>query len=178
MASPEEIESMLRSGTSARRAGHFAEALQRLNEATALCGPDQPIHRAHVLREPGELARNTHDLNAAQAHYKAAIALLRASDDQLKLAHTIRHLGDVHAQRQQWTEAEECFAEALAVYRNHPATGALDLANAIRSHALLNTRTGQRDAARALWREAGKLYESEGIAAGVEECRRQAEQLA
>jgi tetratricopeptide (TPR) repeat protein len=149
-----------------------------MNEAAAMCGPDQQINRAHVLRELGELARNSHDLKAAQAHYEQAVVLLRSSDDRLKLAHTIRHLGDVHADRQHWPEAEECFAEALGIYRSHAAAGILDLANAIRSHAVLKTETGQREGARALWVEACELYESEGVAAGVEECRRRAEQLA
>jgi tetratricopeptide (TPR) repeat protein len=178
MATREEIEVALRSGTSARRAGRLSEALQHLNEAAAMCGPDRQLHRALVLRELGELARNRHDLKAAQAHYEQAVVLLRTSDDRLKLAHTIRHLGDVLAKRQHWPEAEECFAEALDIYRSHPAPGVLDLANAVRSHAALKTETGQREAARALWVEACELYESEGIAAGVEECRRRAEQLA
>ena len=178
MATREEIELVLRSGTAARRAGRFVEALQRMNAAAAMCGPDQQITRAHVLRELGELARNTHDLKAAQAHYEQAVVLLRASDDRLTLAHTVRHLGDVHAERQHWPEAEECFAEALGIYRGYPAPAALDLANAIRSHAVLKTETGQREGARALWVEARELYEYEGIAAGVEECRRRAEQLA
>jgi tetratricopeptide (TPR) repeat protein len=147
-----------------------------MNEAADMCGPDQRIDRADVLRELGELARNSHELKAAREHYERAIALLRASDDQMKLAHTIRHLGDVHAEGRNWSQADECFAEALGIYRGHPSPGVLDLANAIRSHAALKTETGQREAARALWAEAHDLYESEGIAAGVEECRRRAEQ--
>jgi tetratricopeptide (TPR) repeat protein len=148
-----------------------------MNEAVAMCGPDQQIDRADVFRELGELARNSHELRDEQEHYEQAVVLLRASDDRLKLAHTIRHLGDVHAERKNWPQAEECFAEALGIYRSHPSPGALDVANAVRSHAALKTETGQREAARALWTEARELYESEGVAAGVEECRRRAEQL-
>jgi tetratricopeptide (TPR) repeat protein len=177
MATREEIEIVLRSGTSARRAGRFSEALERMNAAASMCGPDQQIARAHVLRELGELARNRHDLKAAQAHYEQAVVLLRASADRRTLAHAIRHLGDVHAEREHWPEAEECLAEALHIYRSQPSPGGLGLANAIRSYAVLKTESGQREVARALWVEAGELYESEGIAAGVEECRRRAEQL-
>jgi exonuclease VII small subunit len=39
-----------------------------------------------MLRELGELARR-HDLNAAQAYYEEAVALLRTSEDRLKFAH-------------------------------------------------------------------------------------------
>lgn len=147
-----------------------------MNEAAAMGGPGQEISRACVLRELGELARNTHDLSAAQEHYEQAVALLRSADDQLKLAHTIRHLGDVHAAREQWQEAEQCFTEALDIYRGHPSPDTLDLANAIRPFALLKTKTGRVEEARPLWAEAARLYESEGIAAGVEECRRRSQE--
>jgi tetratricopeptide (TPR) repeat protein len=132
----------------------------------------EEIDRAHALRELGERARHSGDLKTAQAHYEQAVALLRTADDRLKLAHTIRHLGDVHAQRRQWPEAERCFVEALDIYRSHPVPGTLDLANAVRSCAVLKTETGQSEEARARWDEARLLYESAGIAAGVEECRR------
>jgi tetratricopeptide (TPR) repeat protein len=178
VATHEEIESVLQSGISARRAGRPSEALHRLKEAAALCGPDRGIDRAHVMRELGELARATHDLSAARAHYEEAAALLKGSKHRLMFAHTIRHLGDVHVERRQWPEAEQCFVEALDIYRSHPSPGILDLANAVRAFAVLKTETGQRAEACALWTEAQKLYASEGIAAGVEECRRRTAQLA
>ena len=178
MATSDEIRKALGNGVTARRAGLLREALEILTEAAAMCSPEQGIDRAHVLRELGELARDRQDLQDAQARYDESVALLRASNDRLKLAHTIRHLGDVHAERQHWPEAERCFVEALEFYRSHPSPGALDLANAIRSYAALKTETGQREQAQALWAEAGKLYESEGIAAGVRECQRRVDQLA
>jgi len=174
MATHDEIASVLRRGIAARRAGQIDEALRLMNEAAALCGPDHDRDRAHVLRELGELARNRRDLNTAQAHYEAAVVLLRTSPDRLKFAHTIRHLGDVHAEQRHWPEAERCFVGALDIYRGHPSPDALDLANAIRAYAALKTETGRHEEARPLWAEARSLYESEGIAAGVEECRRRA----
>ncbi len=178
MATREEIASAVRAGILARQNGDLNEAGQHLNKAAGMCGPDHDYELAVTLRELGELARHNHDLSGAQAHYEQAVALLRASADRLKCAHTIRHLGDVHAEQQQWPEAERCFVEALNLYRSHPTPGALDLANAIRACAALKTATGRREEARALWVEAGELYESLGIAAGVEECRRQADQRA
>lgn len=63
----------------------------------------------------------------------------------------------------------------LPLYRSHPSPPPLDLANAIRAYASLKSEAGETEAAQALWREAGVLYESEGIAAAVEECRRRAQ---
>lgn len=175
-ASSGEIDSVLRKGTAARRAGRLEEALRLMNEACDMCGPDRDYDRALVLRELGELARNSSDLKTAQAHYEEAVTLLRTSEDRLKLAHTVRHLGDVHAAQQHWPEAERCFVEALEIYRSNPSRGDLDLANAVRAYAALKTETGRREEARPFWAEAGELYQSQGIAAGVEECRRRASQ--
>lgn len=176
MPTREEIAAALRKGLEARRAGRLTDALQLMSGAAAMCSPDQDSDKAIVLRELGELARNSSDLDAAQARYEESVTLMRNADvDSLKLAHTIRHLGDVHAERKHWSEADRCFAEALGIYRSHPAPGLLDLANAIRAYAALKTATGQVEAARPLWVEAGSLYESAGIAAGAEECRRNAE---
>ena len=110
----------------------------------------------------------------AQSHYEEAVALLRTADHPVKLAHTIRHLGDVYAEQQHRALADACFAEALSLYRHHPSPPPLDLANAIRAYASLKSELGETEAAQALWREAGALYESQGIVAGVEECRRRA----
>src|SRR5580700_6503166 len=109
MATSEEIALVLSRGTEARRARQFSEASRLMNEAAAMCGPGQEISRANVLRELGELARNRQDPETAQAHYEQAVILLRTSDDRLKLAHTIRHLGDVYAGQQHWAEAEQCY---------------------------------------------------------------------
>ena len=60
--------------------------------------------------------------------------------------------------------------EALAIYRAHPETQPLDLANAIRSMAVLKQETGDRRRAIALWSEARELYASLQVDAGVKEC--------
>ena len=168
MPSRQLIAALLRGSLAARRHGQFEEARQQLDEAATLCTPDQLLERAYVLREQGELARATGDRSTAQCHYEQAVALLRAAGDPLKLAHTIRHLGDLHAEQHHQDPADACFAEALSLYRSHPSPPPLDLANAIRAYASLKSDP-------SLWLEAAALYESEGIAAGAEECRRRAQ---
>lgn len=176
MSSP-PIQAVLDNAAVARRAGNFGEASLHLNEALALCGPGREEDRGVVLRELGELARNQRDLDSAQTHYQSAVALLRGSPDQLKYAHTLRHLGDVNAEQHRWPEAEQCYIEVLDIYRKHPSPRPLDLANAIRYFAVLKIATGSRDEARALWAEAGKLYAAENIPVAVEECRRRVAEL-
>jgi tetratricopeptide (TPR) repeat protein len=128
--------------------------------------------RAYELRELGESARRVRDLPAAQKYYEEATSLLRDSADRMKFAHTVRHLGDVYVDVQNWDGAESCYVEALDIYRHQPAVRVLDFANAIRSYAVLKDKTGRQEESRSFWAEAGRLYLELGIQAGVEECDR------
>ena len=134
-------------------------------------------HSANELRELGESARRRRDLTAALRHYEEASKLLRGSPNQLKFAHTVRHLGDVYVEQADNLRAEPCYIEALGIYRSHPSPPKLDLANAIRAYAVLMTGTGRHYESRPLWIEAAGLYESLGIAEGIEECARHVRQM-
>jgi tetratricopeptide (TPR) repeat protein len=92
---------------------------------------------------------------------------MRLEDDVLRLAHTIRHLGDVHSETGRAELAEQCYDEALRMYRGHPESPPLDVANAVRSLAALKTSTGDIEAARQLWTEARDLYDAAGVDEGV-----------
>lgn len=133
--------------------------------------PRAEDRRAHELRELAESVRRR-DAASAVRCYEEASNLLRSSPDQLSFAHTVRHLGDVYAEQGDWLRAESCYVEALKIYRSHPSPSKLDVANAIRSHAVLMTATGRRGESRGLWSDAGELYEALGITAGVAECTR------
>ncbi|HEV7505452.1 MAG TPA: tetratricopeptide repeat protein [Thermoanaerobaculia bacterium] len=124
---------------------------------------------ARALRDLGERERRL-DPAAAWEHYEEAVALFRGVDEPQRLAHTVRHLGDVHYEAGRAALAELCFHEALSIYRGHPKTDPLDLANAIRSLAVLKGDTGETEEARCLWREARDLYVAVDVEPGVAEC--------
>lgn len=109
------------------------------------------------LRNLGEVERAL-DAGAARQHYQEAVALLRTLDQPLRLAHTIRHLGDIYHDGGEAALAEPCYDEALALYRRHGGPEPLDLANAIRSMAVLQEEKGEVESARRLWDEARDLY--------------------
>jgi tetratricopeptide (TPR) repeat protein len=134
--------------------------------------------RAGELRGLGESARRQRDLPAAQKYYEEASSLLRESADRMKFAHTVRHLGDVYVEMQNWPDAESCYIAALEIYRRQPAARVLDFANALRAYAVLKDKSGKRAESLALWAEAGSLYKAEGIQAGAEECDRHTSQSA
>jgi arsenite methyltransferase len=125
---------------------------------------------ADRLRAEAASSRRAGDLAGAARAYEAAATLLR--DEPLRYAHALRHLGDVAFERGDRDRAARAYAEALAVYRVRSDAPPLDLANAIRSCAILKQSLGHNGEAIALWTEARTLYEKTGIAAGVAEAAR------
>src|SRR5947207_9468868 len=88
---------------------------------------------------------------------KLAVANLRKVGDALRLAHAVRHLGDAYYYARRSELAEPCYLEALSIYRRHEHTPPLDLANAIRSFAVLKDEVGADEEAKRLWQEAHNL---------------------
>jgi len=100
---------------------------------------------------------------------RLAVASLRKVDEPLKLAHAVRHLGDAYYYAGRSALAETCYVEALSIYRGREHTQWLDLANAIRSFAVLKDYVGATEEAKRLWQEAHDLYVSLKVPAGVAE---------
>src|SRR5437867_845413 len=100
---------------------------------------------------------------------KLAVASARTGDDSLRLAHRVRHLGDAYYYAGRAASAEPCYVEALSIYRRHQRTPPFDLANAIRSFAVLKHEVGTGQEAERLWQEAHALYVSLNASAGVAE---------
>lgn len=100
---------------------------------------------------------------------RLAVASARRGEDPLRLAHRVRHLGDAYYYAGRAALAEPCYVEALSIYRRHERTGPLDLANAMRSFAVLKDEVGATEQAQSLWQEAHDLYVALKSSAGVAE---------
>ncbi len=144
---------------------HLRE-LRRSVDGLRRTGPPSDLARA--LRTLGEAERRS-DPVAARRHYEEAVSLFRKLADPLTLAHTVRHLGDVHYEAGHRGPAEACYVEALDIYRGHGASRPLDRANAVRSLAVLRHETEDVEEAWALWSEACDIYAALAIHAGVAE---------
>ncbi len=114
---------------------------------------------AQALRNLGELERWLPG-DATRRHYEEAVAIYRELDEPLKLAHTVRHLGDVYHDRRRPELAEPCYHEALALYRRYGRSQPGHFANAVRVLAVLKEEAGEFDEATRLWQEAHDLYAS------------------
>lgn len=120
---------------------------------------------AHIVRDIGQDGR-------ALPLYEEAMTLSREEGDPLLLAHTVRHLGDLHRAAERLAEADRCYSEAISLYRSAVSPPTLDFANALRPAALLKELQGDNAGARQLWSEARVLYETAGVQPGVDECIR------
>jgi tetratricopeptide (TPR) repeat protein len=133
---------------------------------------------AAELVEAGRRARREGRLEEALSSYERAAAVYRTGRDPLRLAHTVRHVGDIHRQAGRPEIAEPFHREALAIYRSHPSPPPLEVANAIRPLAILEERAGRTDEALRLWAEARELYEASGVTEGAAESARHLAALA
>ena len=151
-----------------RRAGRSQDALTEYRAVIA----EARGSLALALAGAGQAERDLGNAGAALACYAEAAAIQRALGDADRVAHNLRHMADLNADAGAYDAALPLYEEALALYRAHTATRALDLANALRGMAIAVEVLQGRDAARPLWREARDLYRGERVEAGVRECER------
>lgn len=156
----------------ARREDRLSDAHRHAKEAVGLAREAaEPRPLVEALKTLAQIERDLGYGDTARPLYEEAVELCRGLEDPLLLAHTVRHLGDLHREAERPALAEPCYEEALALYRSHPGTSPLDLANSVRPMALLRQTTGGEEEARRLWIEAEDLYKAAGVHQGVAECR-------
>lgn len=167
MRSFDQLLSLARQAQVERR---LSDARSYLAEAVTLPRDhEQALQLIESLKGVARAERDAGNLDGAQASYEEVAAICQSERHDLLFAHTLRHVGDILAQKGDFIGArEKCWA-ALQIYRESQEGRSLDVANAIRSCALLEERFDTA-AAIPLWQEAKSLYASIGVLEGVEEC--------
>ena len=153
-----------------RTTGKIEEAKRILKRTIVEVTGEQ---KARATRELAEVERNLRNQESAIEHYRDAVLLYGKLDLPLRLAHTIRHLGDVLFDSGDFSGAVKHQSEALEIYRNTPNRPTLDLANALNNLAISNSKIGDIARSKEFWREARDLYAELGITEGVEQCERE-----
>ena len=123
-----------------------------------------------ALGKLGHVALDLDDPNRARTLFRESVAAARKADDPLRLAHAVRHLGQVNRRLGRLESAGQCYEEALALYDQAGTAHPLDHANALRPAAVLRQELGDFEAARLLWRRAANFYRVAGVEDGVREC--------
>jgi tetratricopeptide (TPR) repeat protein len=175
---PIDPDNLIQQGYEARREGrlddaklHFAAAIQESRSASDL------NLLARALTGMGQIEHDLKNHMQAFEFYREAADIYRRLPDPLRVAHTVRHIGDILRNQNAIDESRICYEEALAIYRAHPETPTLDLANCIRGYAQLMTASGETVDAIPLWREAKILYNTAQVQAGEQECEKQIRKL-
>ena len=172
------VESLFQQGMAARWADRPDEAMRHMKAAVSLARfGDDPVALARALHGQANVERDMGRLDMAMRLYLEAVPHCRRGDDRLVHAHTVRHLGDVLRKMGEIEKARRCYAEALPLYRADPAAPPLDVANAVRSAAILCEALDEAGQARQLWHEAHGLYREAGVEAGVSESSAHLERL-
>ena len=123
-----------------------------------------------ALGKLGHVALDLDHPDKARTLFKDSVAVAREAGDPLRLAHAVRHLGQVNQRLGRLDSAERCYEEALDLYDRAGTAHPLDHANALRPKALLREELGDAEGARLLWRRAAELYRAAGVEEGAREC--------
>ncbi|MXV95810.1 MAG: tetratricopeptide repeat protein, partial [Gemmatimonadetes bacterium] len=123
-----------------------------------------------ALGKLGHVALDLDDTDRARTLFEESVAVAREADDPLRLAHAVRHLGQVNHRLGRLESAGTCYEEALDLYDRAGTAHPVDHANALRPMAALQEELGDVQGARLMWRRAAELYRSAGVEEGVDEC--------
>ncbi len=145
------------------------DARRFFSQAVEFSSGRSDVVLARVLIELGRIERDLKNTHGAIDCYLRAASIYRSTSDPLRLAHTIRHVGDILRGDGRPEEAKPYYEEAVGIYRQDRASSTLDVANALRGFALLNEDLRDMEQARVLWREARQIYAAAHVQAGVEE---------
>jgi tetratricopeptide (TPR) repeat protein len=159
MVTRDRLAALLARGDEARLAGRIDDASAAFAAAIAHCRTTGDlVGQAQALRRQAQIARDAGDLDWALHDQQEAVHLYRLAGDGVALAHALRHAGDMFLEQHRLAHATACIREALDLYGACPDARPLDVANAVRSGALLAEAMGEDDAARRLWRDAEARY--------------------
>ena len=123
-----------------------------------------------ALGKLGHVALDLDQPNKARTLFEKSVAAARDAGDPLRLAHAVRHLGQVNHCLRRLESAGRCYEEALDLYDQFGSAHPLDHANTLRPMAALREELGDLEGARLLWRKAAKRYGAADVEEGVREC--------
>jgi tetratricopeptide (TPR) repeat protein len=113
---------------------------------------------SHALTRQAQIERDEGSLETALAYQMEALAIQRSLNDPKRLAHVVRHAGDILQDAGRHDEADPYYREMLALYGAEPDVPPLEFANAIRSVALHNQLLGNTEEARRRWQDVRDRY--------------------
>ena len=139
--------------------GEWEEARRILEQASELGAAFDGL-RGYVEQNLGIMANAEGDLETAQLHYERSLEHFKVIDDKRALGIAYNNLGMLNADRERWTEADQCYSTSLELGQS---VG--DVNN--RGHVLLNRAEvfiarGEHENARESAEEALHIFDDMG----------------
>ena len=167
------VDDLLTEATALRKENQFEEAIEQIHKALELSRTLSDTESvARSLNELAQAEREMGDTAASIDHYRDLLEYERENSRPLGAAHALRHLGNIHQDEGRIDEAEECYSQALEIYRTNHGESKMALANTLRAFALLKNQQDKKQESLSLWKEARIIYEENHVKEGIKECNR------
>ncbi|MEM6633228.1 MAG: hypothetical protein AAF694_26390 [Bacteroidota bacterium] len=172
-----EIKHMLQEAWRLRTEGKYDESKTLLGKAQNLCQPDDfnLLGRIYHIYMQHEYDRQ--NLEEALAFSNESVAQYTQAKNLDRLAHAIRHRGDIQSELGRLDSSERDYLSALGVYKKDLNVYNGDLANALRSYALLLEKRKLYGRALRIWKEVKDIYVAYQISPGIAEATDKINQL-
>ncbi|MEM8891988.1 MAG: tetratricopeptide repeat protein [Bacteroidota bacterium] len=171
MKEDENVHQLLKNAWIQRGKGNYEQARVLLEKAQASC-------RETDYHELGRIYHIYMQFESDQGDYIKAIELNKQSlnyyeksQDKDRIAHSTRHLADLHRYVDQDLKSEGLYRKAVNIYRDTPHTNPGDLANALRGLGLVLAKLNKQKEAIEVWQEVKALYQACDLPEGVEEAK-------
>ena len=166
----EDFKARFQEGWTLRNESKYDQVLALATENLALAEEaEDQASQALFLKLFAQVHQDQGKLREALKYYKQMEKLYISLGDQPRQMHTLRHIGMLFHELQEFECAEKCLVQMVEAYEQE-APGDLEKANTHRLYAMVLEDLNRDSEAKTHWQKAKDLYEQLWIPEGVEEC--------
>lgn len=166
----EHFQNQFQQGWALRNEGKYEEVFALAEEQLALAKEaEDKTSEALFLKLKAQAHHDRGELREALKYYKEIEHIYIALEDKARQMHTLRHIGNLYLDLEEFECAEKCLIQVLEAYEATPPA-ALEMANTHRLYALALGGLNRQAEAKTYWQKAKEVYEKLWIPEAVEEC--------
>lgn len=171
MQNKNRIEELLYTAWKQRGLGEVDTVKNTLEQIRSLCGTEDHEHFGRLNHIYMQLDYDQDLYQSALEFNKISVDHYLRSGNQDRIAHALRHRGDLYFELGDLNKSKTCYMRVLEIYRENKETSSLDLANALRKYGLLLERLNKNSHALPVWKEVEDLYARCNLKEGILEAR-------
>ena len=155
-----------------RREEKYDEARDLVVQAHKLCKEEDFNNLGRVFHVYMQFESDHDNHEKAIELCRKSLMYYKKANNQVKIAHSTRHIADLQYTIGNLSESERNYRAAIHIYRDNPNESVGNLANALRGFGLLLEKIGKKREAIEVWRETKELYQSIDLQQGIEEANK------